>query len=110
MRGDPRRFRRVASRLLHETESAHFAPIALRFVQNVCFVKEARHFENSEFSKTSPFFRRVACTCGDFAGGEKREKSEKVKFAFLNVSAIKELNETPFLALGGLFLEAPFWP
>ena len=34
----------------------------------------------------------------------------KVNFAFLNVSAIKEWNETPFWAFGGLFLEGPFWP
>ena len=27
----------------------------------------------------------------------------------LNVSAIKEWNETLFLAFGGLFLEGPFW-
>ena len=40
---------------------------------------------------------------------KKQKKFEKVKFAFLNVSAIKELNETPFLAFGGLFLEEPFW-
>ena len=42
--GDPRRFRLVASRLPYETENAHFAPIALRFVRNVCFVEEAGHF------------------------------------------------------------------
>ena len=77
MRGDARRFRLVASRLLYETEKAHFAPIALRFVRNVCFVEEARHFENYEFSKTAPFSRRVACTCGDFAGGGKTRKVGK---------------------------------
>ena len=42
MRGDARRFRLVASRLLYEPENAHFAPIALRFVRNVCFVEQAR--------------------------------------------------------------------
>ena len=36
---------------------------------------------------------------------KKREKLEKVNFAFLNVSAIRELNETLFLAFEGLFLE-----
>ena len=40
---------------------------------------------------------------------KKREKLEKEKFAVLNVSVIKEMNETPFLAFGGLFLEEPFW-
>ena len=40
---------------------------------------------------------------------KKGEKLEKVKFAFLNVSVIKELKEMRFLAFGGLFLEEPFW-
>ena len=41
---------------------------------------------------------------------KKAEKLEKVKFAFLNVSAIKELNETLFLAFERLFLEEPIRP
>ena len=36
---------------------------------------------------------------------KKREKLEKVNFAFFNVSVIKEFNETLFLAFEGLFLE-----
>ena len=36
---------------------------------------------------------------------KKRERLEKVNFAFLNVSLIKEFNETLFLAFEGLFLE-----
>ena len=38
------------------------------------------------------------------------KKLEKEKFVFLNVSAIKELNETLFLAFEGLFLEEPLRP
>ncbi len=41
---------------------------------------------------------------------KKREKLEKVNFAFLNVSHIKEFNETLFLAFEGHFLEERFRP
>ena len=40
---------------------------------------------------------------------KKREMLEKVECPVLNVSVIKEGNETPFWAFGGLFLEEPFW-
>ena len=81
MRGDARRFRLGASRLLYETEKAPFAPSALRSVRNVFFVEEARHSEISEFSKKYSFVPRVACTCGGFAGGEKTEKVRKSEIA-----------------------------
>ena len=38
------------------------------------------------------------------------KKLEKENFAFLNVSAIKKLNETLFLAFERLFLEEPIRP
>ena len=41
---------------------------------------------------------------------KKQKKKEKVKCAVLNVSAIKELNETLFLAFERLFLEEPIRP
>ena len=41
---------------------------------------------------------------------KKREKLEKVNFAFLNVSHIKEFNETLFLAFEGHFLEERLRP
>ncbi len=54
MRGDARRFRLVASRLLYEPEKAHFAPTALRFVRNVAFVEEAGQFENFKALRLMP--------------------------------------------------------
>ena len=46
----------------------------------------------------------------DSQEAKKRENLENVNFAFLNVSHIKEFNETLFLAFEGHFLEERLRP